>query len=104
MLEYGAFASNGQVRGGKTTATVQHIGARAHEFARVRWRGTADALPMRDGALLLDGLHEVYRFEALFAGEERQVEGDLKGGFSYVVVSLAKGGDEKGIHTQVQVN
>ena len=104
LLEYGAFASNGQVRGGKTSITVQNLGTRAREFALVRWRGTADALPMQDGTLLLDGLQEVYRFEALFAGEERQVEVDLKGGFSYVVVSLAKGEYEKGIHTQVKVN
>lgn len=104
LLEYGAFVSNGQVRGGNTRITVQNLGTRAREFALVRWRGAEDALPARDGTLLLDGLHEVHRFEAIFAGEERQVEVDLKGGFSYVVVSLAKGEYEKGVHVQVKVN
>lgn len=55
LMEYGAFASNGQVRGGKTDVTVQNLGTRAREFALVRWRGTADALPTQDGAILLDG-------------------------------------------------
>jgi len=104
LLEYGAFASNGQVRAGKTDITVQNLGARAREFAVVRWRGAEDALPVHDGLILLDGLQEVYRSEALFAGEERQVQVELRSGFSYVVVSLAKGEYEKGIHTQIKVD
>lgn len=104
LTEYGAFASNGQIRSGKTNITVQNLGARAREFAVVRWRGAEDALPVRDGLILLDGLQEVYRFEALFAAEERQVQVDLRSGFSYVVVSLAKGEYEKGVHAQIKVN
>lgn len=104
LLEYGAFASNGQVREGKTSITVQNLGVRAREFAVVRWRGAEDALPVRDGLILLDGLQEVYRFEALFAGEERQTQVDLRSGFSYVVVSLTKGEYEKGVHAQIKVN
>lgn len=104
LLEYGAFASNGQVRGGNTSVTVQNLGTRAREFALVRWRGAEDALPTHDGAVLLDGLQEVHRFEALSPGGERQVEVDLKGGFSYVVVSLTKGEYEQGIHAQFKVN
>lgn len=104
LLEYGAFASNGQVRGGKTAVRIQNLGTRAREFAVIRWRGAEDALPTRDGAILLDGLQEAHRFEPLQAGEERQVAVDLQGGYSYVFVSLAEGEYEKGIHTQVKVN
>lgn len=104
LLEYGAFVSNGQARGGKTSITVQNLGARAREFAVIRWRGAEDALPVHDGQILLDGLQEVYRSEALFAGEERELQVDLRSGFSYVVVSLVKGEYEKGVHAQIKVN
>lgn len=104
LLEYGALASNGQVRGGTIDIRVQNLGSLAREFAVIRWRGAEDALPTRDGAILLDGLQEVHRFDALQPGEERQVEVDLQSGYSYVVVSLSEGEYEKGIHTQVKVN
>ncbi len=104
LLEYGAFVSNGQVRSGKTTLNVQNLGSKARDFAIVRWRGTEDALPVDHGTILLDGLQEVHRFDTLSAGEERQVEVNLSGGFSYVIVSLVKDEYDRGVHAQIKVN
>lgn len=74
---------------------MQNLGDRPREFAVIRWRGAEDALPTRDGAILLDGLQEVHRLE-LQAGAERHVELELQGGYSYVVVSLVEGECERG--------
>lgn len=104
LTEYGAFVSNSQVRGGPTTITVQNLGTRTREFALIRWRGAEDALPTHDGLILLDGLQEVLRFESIGPGGERPISAELKGGFSYVLVSLTKGEYEQGIHAQVRVN
>jgi uncharacterized cupredoxin-like copper-binding protein len=104
VTEFGGFSSNPIVRSGKTTITVQNLGARARDVAIARWRGTADALPTKDGLVLLDGLQEVHRMDILLSGEEGTIEVDLRGGFSYVVFSLVKGEYEKGIHTQFRVN
>lgn len=104
MTENGAFASNGQVRGGRLKVTVQNLGSKPREFAIIRWRGLEDTLPTSGGVILLDGLQEVHRFETILAGENREIEVDLQGGFSYVLASLAKGEYEQGIRTQVKVN
>ncbi len=104
LADYGAFASNGQVRSGKTRIHVQNLGRGGRDFAVIRWRGAPDALPTLNGRILLDGLQEVYRFDRLLAGEAREVEVDLRDGFSYVFVSLVDGEYDRGVHTQVRVN
>ena len=104
VTEFGGFSSNPIVRSGKTTIRVQNVGTKARDIAIARWRGTADALPTKDGLVLLDGLQEVHQMRTLLSGEDAQIEVDLRGGFSYVVFSLVKGEYEKGIHTQFRVN
>ncbi|TAJ20295.1 MAG: hypothetical protein EPO65_04175 [Dehalococcoidia bacterium] len=104
VTENGAFASNGLVRSGKTKVTVQNLGTKAREVVIVRWRGADDSLPTKDGVVLVDGLQEVHPVPALLAGEEAQMEIDLRSGFSYVVASLVKDEYDKGIRTQFKAN
>lgn len=104
VTEFGAFASNSLVRSGKTTVTVQNLGTKAREVAIIRWRGSDDSLPTKDGVVLVDGLQEVYPIQALLAGEEAQVEIELRSGFSYVVASLVKDEYDRGIRTQFKAN
>lgn len=104
VTEFGAFASNSLVQSGKTSITVQNLGTKARDVAIVRWRGTDDSLPTKDGLVLLDGLQEVHPVGSLLAGAQAQIEIDLRSGFSYVVVSLVKGEYDQGVRTQFKAN